>query len=450
MIDVKLLREKPDVFYTSCRDRGIGTEVLDSFFRLDEEWRSNQKNINDQRHSRNEITHKISRLMKEKKGSSEIENLKQSVKGVNSDIESLEETNRKIVEERDRLLWSIPNLLDERVPVCFGDENNVPVRTWGKARVFRDDLEEFGKESRNEMEHEILEEKPVSHVDLIEDMDLVDLQRAGKIAGSRFYFLKNRLLKLEMALMNYAVDFLSERGFSIVEPPLMLNLKSMEGATDLETFSDTLYKIEGEDLYLISTSEHPIASMLSGEFLEESELPIRVAGMSACFRREAGSHGKDTKGIFRVHQFNKIEQFIFCRPENSKDFLEEILQNAEQIYRNLEIPYRVVSVCSGELGRLASIKYDIEAWFPSQGKFREVVSASNDTDYQARSLAIKYRTSGGNDFVHTLNSTAVASTRTLVAIMENYQEDGGKRIRVPETLIPYTGFEYIDGVEKTS
>ncbi len=447
MIDVKLLREKPEIYYASCKNRGVDTEVLDKFFSLDEEWRANQKKINDLRHTRNDVTRQISSLLKSKGDMDKVEALKESVKGVNSEIDSLEEKNRAIVEERDRTIWSIPNVLDDRVPVCVGDENNVPVRAWGKASVYREDVEEFKKNIVNGIEHEILEERPVSHVDLIEDMGLVDLQRASKIAGSRFYFLKNRLLKLEMALMNYAVDFLSDRGFSIVEPPLMLNLKSMEGATDLETFSDTLYKIEGEDLYLISTSEHPIASMLGGEFLEEDELPIRVAGMSVCFRREAGSHGKDTKGIFRVHQFNKIEQFIFCKPEDSEDFLSEILGNAEQLYKNLKIPYRVVNVCSGELGRLAAIKYDIEAWFPSQGKFREVVSASNDTDYQARALSIKYRTSGGNDFVHTLNSTAIASTRTLVAIMENFQEDGGKRIRVPEVLVPYTGFDTIEAVQ---
>lgn len=444
MIDVKLLREKPEIYYTSCRDRGVDTEVLDRFFRLDEEWRVNQRQINDLRRRRNEVTREISSLMKNGADNPEIAKLKESVKVVNSETSSLEEKNRRVAEERDRAVWSIPNLLDVRVPVCFDDEDNVPVRVWGKASVFSDDVEDFRKNSMNKLEYEVLEKRPESHVDVIENLGLVDLQRASKIAGSRFYFLKNRLLKLEMALMNYAVDFLSDRGFSVVEPPLMLNLKSMEGATDLETFSDTLYKIEGEDLYLISTSEHPIASMLSGEFLEETELPIRVAGMSVCFRREAGSHGKDTKGIFRVHQFNKIEQFVFCKPDDSEDFLSEILGNAEALYRSLEIPYRVVNVCSGELGRLASIKYDIEAWFPSQGKFREVVSASNDTDYQSRALAIKYRTSGGNEFVHTLNSTAIASTRTLVAIMENFQENGGRTIRIPKVLIPYTGFETMD------
>lgn len=444
MIDVKLLRENPDIFYTSCKNRGISTDILDRFFKLDEDWRVNQKRINDQRHRRNEVTREISAIVKKKGSKNEIERLKDDVRQVNDNISAMEESNRKIEEERDKIIWSIPNVLDEKSPVCFGDENNVPVRSWGRASVFKDDVDSFLKESGGDMEHDILDLKPESHVDLVEKLNIVDLQRAGKISGSRFYFLKNRLLKLEMALMNYCVDFLSDRGFSVVEPPLMINMKSMEGATDLETFSDTLYKIEGEDLYLISTSEHPIASMLSGEFLEESELPMRVAGMSVCFRREAGSHGKDTKGIFRVHQFNKIEQFVFCKPEDSPDFLTEILGNAEQIYKNLKIPYRVVNVCSGELGRLAAIKYDIEAWFPAQGKFREVVSASNDTDYQARSLAIKYRTGGGNDFVHTLNSTAVASTRTLVAIIENFQEDGGRRIRVPEALVPYTGFETIE------
>lgn len=443
MIDVKLLRENPDIFYTSCKNRGIGTEILDDFFRLDEEWRANSKRINDLRRQRNEVTRSISSLVSDKADKVEIEKLKGDVRSVNSEISDLEEKNSKVVEERDRIIWSIPNLLHPDAPVCFGDDSSVTVRTWGRASVFRDDLGEFLRESNN-MDYTEAPEKAVSHVDVVENLNLVDLPRAGKIAGARFYFIKNRLLKLEMALMNYAVDFLSEKGFTVVEPPLMLNWKSMSGATDVETFSDTLYKIEGEDLYLISTAEHPIASMLSGEFLESDELPLRVAGMSVCFRKEAGSHGKDTKGIFRVHQFNKVEQFVFCRPDQSSEFLGEILGNAEALYQSLGLPYRIVNVCSGELGRLASIKYDIEVWYPAQGKFREVVSASNDTDYQARSLAIKYRTSGGNEFVHTLNSTAVASTRTLVAIIENYQEDGGRRIKVPDVLVPYTGFEYIE------
>lgn len=447
MIDVKLLRENPDIFYTSCKNRGFDTEILDQFFSLDEEWRRNQKKINDLRRERNSISQQVSNLVKGKGEEDSIKALKEQVKGVNDQISALETSNSSIEERRERMIWSIPNLLDERVPICAGDDNSKTVRTWGTPTVAPSDEEEFVNATSGKMDHMEAKSKAISHVDLVESLGLVDLQRASKISGARFYFIKNRLLKLEMALMNYAVDFLSERGFSVVEPPNMLNLKAMEGATDLETFSETLYKIEGEDLYLISTSEHPIAAMLSGEFLEEEELPIRVAGISTCFRKEAGSHGKDTKGIFRVHQFNKVEQFVFCKPEDSEDFLEEILGNAEKIYRNLGLSYRVVSVCSGDLGRLASIKYDIEAWFPAQGKFREVVSASNDTDYQARALGIKYRKSGGNEFVHTLNSTAIASTRTLVAILENFQEEGGKRIRVPQVLVPYTGFETIEKSE---
>jgi seryl-tRNA synthetase len=226
-----------------------------------------------------------------------------------------------------------------------------------------------------------------------------------------------------------------------MEPPFMINYASMSGATDIETFKESLYKIEGDDLYLIATAEHPLASMLSGEILEESELPLRVSGVSPCFRREAGAHGKDTKGIFRVHQFNKIEQFIYCRPEESWDFFSELVTNSEDIYKSLGLPYRIVNICSGDLGSLAAKKYDIEVWYPSQGKFREVVSASNDTDYQARSLNIRYRTKDGNKFVHTLNSTAIATERVLVAIIENYQEEDC--IRVPDVLIPYTGFSEI-------
>ena len=446
MIDVKLLRESRELYYDSCKARGFDASVLDKFFELDSSWIQVRKELNNLRQKKNILTSQISDILKKDEGpegKKKVEDVKNEVKNINSSISELEASERDLITRRDENLWIIPNLIHESVPVCFGDENNAFVKTWGKAKVYSDDLEEYLNSTDNKGEYEISAKKAESHVDLVEKLDLVDLERAGKIAGSRFYFLKNRLLKLEMALINYAVDFLSERGFSIVEPPFMLNSKAMQGATDLETFSDTLYKIEGEDLYLISTAEHPIASMLSNEFLNEDELPLRVAGLSACFRKEAGSHGKDTKGIFRVHQFNKIEQFVFCKPEDSWEFLEEILQNAEQIFRNLGLAYRVVNVCSGELGRLASKKYDIEAWFPAQGRFREVVSASNDTDYQARSLLIKYRTKGGNRFVHTLNSTAIASTRTLVAIMENYQDSSGEGFRVPEVLIPYTGFDFI-------
>ncbi len=442
MIDIKYLREKPEIFYSSSKARGFDTTTLDKFFDLDREWRENLKKINDLKHRKNQITASISEAMK---NGGDIQALKEEVKGLNSNIDSLEERQKIIETEREVIVRTIPNLLHDSVPVCKGDENNVVVRHWGVASVFRDDVDEYLNSTGKTGQYTLLDWKPQSHVDLMQKLDLADLERAGRSAGSRFFYLKNRLVKLELALANYAVDFLSERGFNVVEPPYMLNYRAMAGATDMDTFKDTLYKIEGEDLYLISTSEHPIAAMYMDEIFEESSLPLRIAGLSPCFRKEAGAHGKDTKGIFRVHQFTKIEQFIFCHPDHSWDFLEEILGNAEAIFQSLKIPYRVVNVCSGELGNLAAKKFDIEAWFPAQGKFREVVSASNDTDYQARSLGIRFRTKDGNRFVHTLNSTAIATTRVMVAIMENFQANDGSGIKIPEALVPYTGFDFIPG-----
>ncbi len=440
MIDIKLLRESPKQFYDASKARGFDEKYLDEFFRLDKEWRDNLKVINELKHAKNLQSSLISELIKKQESP---ETAKNQVREINSKIDSIEESQKLIEKERERVARLIPNLLHESVPVCMGDENSVVVRSWGTARVFGDDVNYFKEATAGSGQFQIIPKRPTSHVDLMQDLNLVDLERASKTAGSRFFYLKNRLVKLELALVNYAVDFLSERGFTIVEPPFMLTYNAMEGATDMETFKDTLYKIEGEDLYLISTSEHPIASMYLDETMEENDLPVRLAGISPCFRREAGAHGKDSKGIFRVHQFTKIEQFVFCKPEDSWDFLEELLKNAEDIYRSLNIPYRVVNICSGDLGNLAAKKYDIEAWFPSQGKFREVVSASNDTDYQARSLNVKYRTKEGNRFVHTLNSTAIATTRTLVAIMENFQKQDESGFKVPEALVPYTGFDFV-------
>ena len=440
MIDVHLLRDKPDAFYECAKKRFMDTGPLDRFFELDEKWRKNLKEINDLKREKNEMSLKISETVKKKGDPSEI---KKNVRELNEKIDHLESEQKQIASDRDAVLKTIPNIIHESVPVCKGDENNAVVRYVGKARVFSEDLEYFRNSTPANSKFVEVEKRPISHVDLLEKLNLIDIPRAGKVAGARFYYLKNRLVKTEMALMNYAVDFLSERGFSIVEPPYMLNYSSMDSVTDLETFKDALYKIEGEDLYLIATSEHPIGAMLKDEILEEDDLPLRIAGISPCFRREAGAHGKDTKGIFRVHQFNKIEQFIFCKPEHSWEFLEEILGNAEEFCRSLALPYRVVNICSGELSVLNAKKYDIEVWFPAQGRFREVVSASNNTDYQARSLNIRYRTKDGNKIINTLNSTEVATTRILVALAENFQEPDGSGIRIPDVLVPYTGFDFI-------
>ncbi len=440
MIDVRLLRENPELFYESCRKRMYGKEIVDEFLDLDSKWREMLKKVNDLKHEKNELSRSISSKIKE---GLDVSDTKKKVVSLNGKISELEDELKGIVEKRDSVAGSVPNLLHDTVPVCKGDENNQFVRFSGTAKVYRDDLEYFQKNSGNSKNYVSAEIRPLSHVDLEEQLNIVDLERASKVAGSRFYYLKNRLYKLELALINYAVDFLSEKGFSVVEPPFMMNFRSLNGSTDLETFKDAVYKIEGEDLYLISTSEHPIASMLQDEILEEKELPVRVGGVSPCFRKEAGAHGKDTKGIFRVHQFFKIEQFIFCKEEDSWDFLEELISNAEHIFRQLEIPYRIVNVCSGELSVLNAKKYDLEGWFPAQGKFRELVSASNNTDYQGRSLSIRWRSKDGNKPVNTLNSTAIATTRTLVAIMENFQLKDEPGFSVPKALVPYTGFDTV-------
>jgi seryl-tRNA synthetase len=297
----------------------------------------------------------------------------------------------------------------------------VQVKTWGEIPQFKFPIK--------------------NHLDLAINLDIIDMERASKISGSRFAFLKNQLALLDLALMNFAMQELSKKGFVAIEPPYMINRAAYEGVTSLGDFVDVLYKIEGEDLYMIATSEHPMAAMYMGEVIKEPDMPLKLAGLSTCFRKEAGAHGKDTRGIFRTHQFNKIEQFIFCKPEDSVRMHEELLANAEDLLQKLELPYRVVNVCTGDIGTVAAKKYDIEAWMPAQNGYREVVSCSNCTDYQARRLGIKYREKEGaapKGFLHTLNSTAIATGRTIVALLENNQNEDGS-INVPKALRKYMG-----------
>jgi seryl-tRNA synthetase len=273
----------------------------------------------------------------------------------------------------------------------------------------------------------------------------MDIERAGKIAGARFFYLKTEGVLLDMALMSFAIEEMVKKGHKPVEPPFMMRREAYEGVVALSDFEDVLYKIEGEDLYLIATSEHPMAAMFMNEVLRAEDLPLKFVGISPNFRKEAGAHGKDTRGIFRTHQFNKIEQFIFCKPEDSWRIHEELIRNAEELIQKLGLSYRVVNVCTGDMGTVAAKRYDIEAWMPAQGAYREMISCSNDTDYQARRLNIKYREKEGEapaGLVHTLNSTALATGRTIVAILENYQQEDGSII-VPKALRKYMG-----GIEK--
>jgi seryl-tRNA synthetase len=316
------------------------------------------------------------------------------------------------------LMLSIPNLLADSVPDGNDSNDNVVLRTVG----------DVTKKNFNYLDH----------VDLCTSLQILDLERASKVAGARFYFLKNDLVKLNQALIVYALNFLEENGYTLIQPPFMLKLDAIRGAVILSDLQDVIYKIDKEDMYMIGTSEHAIAAMRMGEILDSKDLPLRYGGISPCFRKEAGAHGKDTKGIFRVHQFEKVEQFIYCKQENSTEEHEKMLMLTEKFYQSLGIPYRVVLLCSADVGKVSAKTYDIEAWFPGQSAFREIVSCSNCTDFQARRLSVRYRDKVDEDtqLVHTLNSTLVATQRTIVALVENYQTgDGG--ITIPPVLRKY-------------
>lgn len=286
--------------------------------------------------------------------------------------------------------------------------------------------------------------EPKSHIEISEHLDLIDLERAAKVAGARFYYLKNELVLLNQALIMYALDFMNKKNYSVLQPPYMLKREAVNCAVQLSDFNDMIYKIENEDLYLIATAEHAILSYHMNEILDGDKLPLRYFGISPCFRKEAGTHGKDTKGIFRVHHFEKVEQFIFCKPEESWKEHDLLITNAEEFFQSLRLPYRIVNVCSGDLGSVAAKKYDLEVWLPGQNKYREAVSCSNCTSYQAVRGSIRYREKNKRqtEYIHTLNSTLVATERALIAILENYQEKDGS-VRIPEILVPY-----INGLER--
>ncbi|MFH1774120.1 MAG: serine--tRNA ligase [Methanobacteriota archaeon] len=416
MLDINLIRENPEIVKNDLRKRGSLEKIaiVEELLNWDRKRRGLITRTNELKHLRNLISQEISKLKAEgedfSKKLKEIKEIPEKIKESEAEIQECEEKLRQ-------LLFKLPNILHESVPEGRGEEDNKEIRRWGKARRF-----EFAKD----------------HIDLSLALDLVDIDRAGKAAGARFYYLKNELVLLNYALIKFALDEMREKNFILWQPPYMLRRRGVESATDLSDFEDVIYKIEGEDLYLLATSEHALLALHIDEILDGKILPLRYCGISPCFRKEAGAHGRDTKGIFRVHQFEKVEQFVFCKPSESWKEHERLISNAEELFQSLEIPYRVMNVCTGDIGSVAAKKYDIEAWLPGQGKYREAVSCSNCTDYQARRANIRYREDPGKptSFVHTLNSTFVATERALVAILENYQRKDGS-IKIPEVLIPY-------------
>jgi len=441
MVDIKFIREKPDVLKENLKKRGKSTKIVDDILALDKRRRDMIIKVDKLRHKKNEITKKIAEAKNKGEDFSKFLN---EMKSVPDEIKKLEDEIDNLENKIKDIFYNLPNVLDESVPVGKSDEDNVPIKFFGRALVKEKDVKTFLEQSRGLMKYDVANFDIKDHIDIGLKYDLFDIERAAKVSGARFYYLKNELVILEQSLIRFALDFLKEKKFTLIEPPFMIRRKPYEGVTSLKDFEDVLYKIEGEDLYMIATAEHPLAAYYMNEIIDEDKLPIRFAGISPCFRKEAGSHGKDTKGIFRVHQFNKVEQFVFCKEEDSKKEHEKLLKNAEEIFQILGIPYRVVNVCTGDIGTVASKKYDLEAWLPGQGKFREMVSCSNCTDYQSRRLNIKYRKAPGqpSKYVYTLNSTSIAMTRMMIAILENYQQPDGK-IKIPDALIKYTGFKTI-------
>jgi len=416
MLDPKIIKDSPQIIRDMLKARSVEfnfDELIDS----DQKRREFILKTDELRKKKNQIALEIAQ---KKKAGEDASWILSEMKNISEDLTKLESSQEEIEKKYSNLALTIPNLIHDSVPVGKDESANKEIRKWGKIPEF-----DF---------------KINDHIDISENLNLVDLERAAKVAGARFYYLKNDLVRLNQSLIHYALDFLAEKNYSLVQPPYMINRQSMEGAIIADDFEEVIYKIENEDLYMIGTSEHAMAAMHSGEIIEGKNLPLRYAGVSPCFRKEAGAHGRDQKGIFRVHQFDKIEQFVFARPEESWREHEMMLSVAEDFYQKLEIPYKVMLLSSGDMGKVSAKTYDIEAWMAGQNAYREIVSCSNCLDYQARRLKIRFRekTNEETQYLHTLNSTLIATSRVLVSIMENFQTKDG-HIEIPKVLQKYMG-----------
>ena len=416
MLDMKIVRQDPEKIQKMLRDRYVEFD-LDSLLDLDKKRREYILSTDDLRKKKNEMSLKIAEA---KKAGQDADKIIQEMQLVSRQLTELEETQNKTELEYSKLILTLPNIFDQTVPIGEDDSANKEVKKWGNIPKFDFQVSD--------------------HIDITQKLNLVDLQRAAKTAGARFYYLRGDLVKLNQSLIQFALDFLDHKGFTLFQPPYMINKKSMEGAIIAEDFKDVIYKIDDEDLYLIGTAEHAMASMYADEILDGASFPMRCAAISPCFRKEAGAHGKDQKGIFRVHQFEKVEQFVFSRPEDSWKEHEKMIAITEEFFQKLEIPYRVMLLSSGDMGKISAKTYDLETWMAGQNAYRETASCSNCLEYQARRLKIRFRDRTNEDtkYVHTLNSTLVATERTMVAIIENFQTKDG-HIEIPRELQKYVG-----------
>jgi len=421
MLDINVLREKPELIKKSEKKRGQDPKVVDEVLKLDKKWKKELKVMEGLNRKRNIVSQEINQAKKDGKKTLANKKIKE-MREVIDKIKSQAEKANKARQKRNETLKQIGNILHESVPKGKDDSDNVEIKKVGKTPKFKFPIKD--------------------HIELGLELDLIDLDTAAKTSGARFYYLKNEAVLLSLALQRFAMDRLLAKGYTLIYTPFMLNRAALEGGVNLSEFEDTIYKIENEDLYLIGTSEHPLVALKKDQILNEKDLPIMICGVSTCFRKEAGSHGRDTKGIFRVHQFNKIEQIVYCKPEESKMYFDVLQANAEDLFKELGIPFRVAQICTGDLGNKQSLQYDIEAWFPGQnkkkGNYREVTSCSNCLDYQAVTLNTKFvdNKDGKKKYVHMLNNTALTDTRPIAAILENFQTKDGT-VKIPKVLWPY-------------
>ncbi len=417
MLDAKFVKDNLEIVKKSLKDRGWEAD-LEDFAHLFENRREVLKEVENLKYERNEVSAEIGKLKREKKDASHL------IKKMQKVAVKIKEMDGEICDYEEKvneILADIPNIPLKDVPIGRTEKDNVIIRKWGEQREF-----DFS---------------PLDHIAIGKRLDMIDLERGAKSSGTRFVYLKKDGVLLEIALLNFVFNSLLPEGFVPVIPPVLVKEEVMKGAGYLFKGEEEIYKTARDNLYLVGTSEQSLLALHKGEILKRHDLPLRYVGFSTCFRREAGSYGQEVRGIFRVHQFDKIEMFSFCEPDKSQEEHTYILSQEEKIMRSLEIPYQVVSICTGDLGMPAAKKYDLEAWLPGQNRYRETHSCSNCTDYQARGLNIRYypeNKKGDSHFVYTLNGTAVAIGRMIIAILENYQEEDGS-VTIPRVLRPYIG-----------
>jgi seryl-tRNA synthetase len=420
MLDARFVRENIELIKKSLGDRHY-TTAFDEFVLIEEKRLVLQRESEELRNKRNVVSEEIGKLRAQKKDASP---LIEAMKSVADQIKALDDQIKTLEEKTGDFLLNIPNIPHESVPFGKDETENVEVRRWGEPKQF--DFE------------------PLNHWDIAEMLDIIDFDRGAKIAGARFSLMKGMGAKLERALMNFMLDLNTSRGYKEVFPPIIVNRESMTGTGQLPKFEMELFKITDPEFYLIPTAEVPVTNIHRNEILNEKDLPIYYTAYTPCFRREAGSYGKDVRGLIRQHQFNKVEMVKFVLPETSLDELESLTANAEDILQQLELPYRVVALCTGDMGFASAKTFDIEVWLPGQQRYREISSCSNFTDFQARRANIRFRREGkkGTEFVHTLNGSGLAIGRTLVAVLENYQQKNGSVI-IPAVLRPYMNIDLI-------